>query len=62
VKKALISIKVPEGVVDLIDDLVRMKLYRNRSEVVRKAIWDLLKKEHPKLGANPLVKSEEEGL
>jgi len=41
----LITVKLPELYVEGIDELVKIGRYRNRSEVIRVAIRDLLKKE-----------------
>jgi Arc/MetJ-type ribon-helix-helix transcriptional regulator len=41
----MISVKMPESLVDGIDELVERGVYRNRSAVVRAAVRDLLLKE-----------------
>ena len=41
----LISAKLPEALIDGMDELVRRGLYPNRSAVIRTAIRDLLKAE-----------------
>ncbi|MEM1627927.1 MAG: ribbon-helix-helix domain-containing protein [Desulfurococcaceae archaeon] len=41
----LITVKMPELYVEGIDELVKIGRYRNRSEVIRVAVRDLLKKE-----------------
>jgi Arc/MetJ-type ribon-helix-helix transcriptional regulator len=41
----LITVKLPELYVEGIDELVKIGRYRNRSEVIRVAIRDLLRKE-----------------
>ncbi|MGC9181141.1 ribbon-helix-helix domain-containing protein [Thermogladius sp.] len=41
----LITVKMPEIYVEGIDELVRIGRYSSRSEVIRVAIRDLLKKE-----------------
>ncbi|ADV65595.1 ribbon-helix-helix domain-containing protein [Desulfurococcus mucosus] len=41
----LITVKMPELYVEGIDELVRIGRYSSRSEVIRVAIRDLLKKE-----------------
>jgi antitoxin ParD1/3/4 len=41
----LITVKLPELYVEGIDELVKIGRYRNRSEVIRVAIRDLLKRE-----------------
>mgnify|MGYP000321243973 CR=1 FL=1 len=54
-KGPLVSVKMPEALIQLADDLVKMGLYKSRSDVVRAALWDLIKKEHPKFSSNPLI-------
>lgn len=44
-KMRLITVKMPELYVEGIDELVRIGRYSSRSEVIRVAIRDLLKKE-----------------
>jgi len=44
-KLRLITVKLPELYVEGIDELVKIGRYRNRSEVIRVAIRDLLRKE-----------------
>ena len=51
----MISFKIPEAMIELIDDLVKMNLYPSRSAFVRTAIRDLLKREHPKFGGKPML-------
>ena len=48
----LVSFKLPEGLLDAVDELVRRNMYSNRSEVFRVAIRDLVRKEldKPALG------------
>lgn len=41
----LITVKMPELYVEGIDELVRIGRYSNRSEVIRVAVRDLLRKE-----------------
>ncbi|MCY0867920.1 MAG: ribbon-helix-helix domain-containing protein [Desulfurococcus sp.] len=41
----LITVKMPEFYIEGIDELVRMGRYSSRSEVIRIAVRDLLKKE-----------------
>ncbi|MEM4481292.1 MAG: ribbon-helix-helix domain-containing protein [Desulfurococcaceae archaeon] len=41
----LITVKMPELYIEGIDELVKIGKYRNRSEVIRMAIRDLLRKE-----------------
>lgn len=41
----LITVKMPEAFVEGLDELVRLGRYSSRSEVIRVAVRDLLKKE-----------------
>jgi Arc/MetJ-type ribon-helix-helix transcriptional regulator len=41
----LLSLKMPDALVEGMDELVRRRLYPSRSAVIRAAIHDLLKKE-----------------
>lgn len=41
----IISVKLPEIYLEGIEELVRIGKYRNRSEVIRVALRDLLRKE-----------------
>ncbi|MEM0003889.1 MAG: ribbon-helix-helix domain-containing protein [Desulfurococcaceae archaeon] len=41
----LVTVKMPELYIEGIDELVRIGKYRNRSEVIRVAIRELLRKE-----------------
>jgi len=41
----LISVKIPENSLEGLDDLVRLGVYPSRSEAIRVAIRDLLRKE-----------------
>uniref|UniRef100_A0A7C2V9E6 Ribbon-helix-helix protein, CopG family n=1 Tax=Ignisphaera aggregans TaxID=334771 RepID=A0A7C2V9E6_9CREN len=41
----IITVKMPESYVEAIDELVRIGRYASRSEVIRAAIRELLKKE-----------------
>jgi antitoxin ParD1/3/4 len=41
----LVSLKMPDALVEGMDELVRRGLYPSRSAVIREAIRDLLKKE-----------------
>jgi Arc/MetJ-type ribon-helix-helix transcriptional regulator len=41
----LISVKIPEHFLEGLDDLVRLGVYPSRSEAIRVAIRDLLRKE-----------------
>ena len=51
----LISIKIPEAMVELLDDLVREKVYPSRSAAIRLAIRDFLMREHPELASGPTL-------
>lgn len=41
----LISVKLPEALIEGMDELVKLGMYPNRSAVIRTAIRDLLRKE-----------------
>lgn len=41
----LISVKIPDSHLEGLDDLVRLGIYPSRSEAIRVAIRDLLRKE-----------------
>ena len=41
----LLSLKMPDALVEGMDELVRRRLYPSRSAVMRAAVRDLLKKE-----------------
>jgi Arc/MetJ-type ribon-helix-helix transcriptional regulator len=41
----LLTVHVPEGFLDGLEELVRQKRYPNKSEIIRMAIRDLLKNE-----------------
>ena len=41
----VITVKVPEAYVEAIDELVKMGRYTSRSEVIRTAIRELLRRE-----------------
>jgi Arc/MetJ-type ribon-helix-helix transcriptional regulator len=41
----IITVKMPESYIEAIDELVRLGRYASRSEVIRAAIRELLKKE-----------------
>lgn len=41
----LITVKMPEVYIEGIDELVKIGKYKNRSEVIRIAVRDLLRKE-----------------
>jgi len=41
----LVTVKMPEAYIDGLDELVRLGRYSSRSEVIRIAVRDLLKKE-----------------
>ncbi len=44
-KMRIISVQVPQSYVNAMDQLVRRGLYPNRSEVIRAALREFLKKE-----------------
>lgn len=52
----LISLNVPEAHLDAIDELVRQKIYPNRSEAIRTAICEMVR-EHK---ASPKIKVSEQ--
>jgi len=41
----LISVKLPEALIDGMDELVRKRVYPSRSAIMRAAVRDLLKRE-----------------
>ena len=41
----LISCKMPEAIIELIDQLVKEGQYKSRSELIRHALLELLKRE-----------------
>ena len=41
----IISVQIPQGLINAMDQLVKRGVYPNRSEVIREAIRELLKKE-----------------
>ncbi|MEM0006539.1 MAG: ribbon-helix-helix domain-containing protein [Ignisphaera sp.] len=41
----IVTVKMPETYIEAIDELIRMGRYSSRSEVIRSAIRELLKKE-----------------
>ncbi|MBP1911048.1 ribbon-helix-helix domain-containing protein [Thermococcus stetteri] len=41
----IISVQLPQGLINAMDQLVKKGVYPNRSEVIREAIRELLKKE-----------------
>jgi putative addiction module CopG family antidote len=41
----IVTVKLPEAYIEAIDELVRMGRYSSRSEVIRTAIRELLKRE-----------------
>jgi len=51
----MVSMKLPEAMIQLIDELVEMGTYPSRSALIRTAIRDLLKKEHPRFGGQPIL-------
>ncbi|ASI99101.1 ribbon-helix-helix domain-containing protein [Thermococcus celer] len=44
-KMRIISVQLPQGLINAMDQLVKRGVYPNRSEVIREAIRELLKKE-----------------
>jgi len=56
IRSRVISAKIPETVFELTEDLVRLGLYPSKGEVVRTALWDLIRREHPRFANNPLIK------
>ncbi|AIF69586.1 transcriptional regulator [Palaeococcus pacificus DY20341] len=44
-KMKIISVQLPQSLINAIDTLVRRGVYPNRSEAIRTAIRDLVKKE-----------------
>ncbi len=41
----LVTVKLPEAILDGLDELVKAGMYQNRSAAIRAAVRDLLKKE-----------------
>ena len=41
----LITVKLPEAILEGLDELVRAGMYQNRSAAIRAAVRDMLKKE-----------------
>ena len=44
-KMKIISVQLPQGLIRAMDQLVKQGVYPNRSEIIRTAIRELLKKE-----------------
>jgi len=44
-KMKIISVQLPQGLIKAMDQLVKQGVYPNRSEIIRTAIRELLKKE-----------------
>ncbi len=44
-KMRIVTVKMPESYIEAIDELIRIGRYSSRSEVIRAAIRDLLKRE-----------------
>ncbi|MDI3474310.1 MAG: antitoxin ParD1/3/4 [Thermococcaceae archaeon] len=44
-KMKIISVQLPQGLINAMDQLVKKGIYPNRSEVIRAAIRELLRKE-----------------
>ncbi|WP_099212140.1 ribbon-helix-helix domain-containing protein [Thermococcus henrietii] len=47
----IISVQLPQGLINAMDQLVKKGVYPNRSEIIREAIRELLKKELYRLEA-----------
>lgn len=47
----IISVQLPQGLINAMDQLVKKGVYPNRSEIIREAIRELLKKELYQLDA-----------
>ncbi len=45
IRLRIVTVKMPESYIEAIDELVRMGRYSSRSEVIRAAVRELLKKE-----------------
>jgi Ribbon-helix-helix protein, copG family. len=43
----IVTVHLPEAYLEAIDELVRMKVYPNRAEVIRMAVRDLIQREYP---------------
>ncbi|WP_456423630.1 ribbon-helix-helix domain-containing protein [Thermococcus sp.] len=41
----IVSVQLPQGLINAMDQLVKKGVYPNRSEIIREAIRELLKKE-----------------
>jgi len=52
-KLKLITLKLPEEMIEAIDELVKMGIYTNRSEFIRAAIREKLEKEQKKIASEP---------
>jgi len=48
-KMKIISVQIPQGLLNAIDTLVKRGAYPNRSEAIREAIRELIKRETYKL-------------
>ena len=44
-KMRIVSVQLPQGLVNAMDQLVRKGVYPSRSEIIREAIRELLKRE-----------------
>jgi len=44
-KMKIVSVQLPQGLINAMDQLVKKGVYPNRSEIIREAIRELLKKE-----------------
>lgn len=47
----IISVQLPQGLINAMDQLVKKGVYPNRSEIIREAIRELLKRELYQLDA-----------
>ncbi len=51
-KMKIISVQLPQGLIKAMDQLVKQGIYPNRSEIIRTAIRELLKRELYQLESN----------
>lgn len=52
----LVTCHFPEWILEVLDDLVALKVYPNRSEAIRTAVRDLIKEDITLLDLNNLAK------
>jgi len=45
----IVTVHLPEAYLEAIDELVKMKVYPNRAEVIRMAVRDLIQREYTRL-------------